>query len=137
MGVSKRIKKRGRFTGIPKIVHDSPEWATLTPTEKALLIDICSQYHGYNNGDLNAALTDLKKKGWKNQGTISKTIKQLMAKRFLIQTRRPLQRRCALYAITWERINECKGKHILGDSLEFLNCWKHISSVKSHQSKAS
>jgi len=35
MGVTKRKKKPARFTGIPKHVHGSQEWAELTPTEKA------------------------------------------------------------------------------------------------------
>lgn len=137
MGLLKRSKKKGRFTGIPKLVHDSEEWAQLPPTAKALLVDIVSQYNGHNNGDLNATRTFLSSKGWKNQGTISKNLKILIEANFLKQTRRPLQRRCALYAVTWERINDCKGKHLLGDTLEFLNIWKRFSGVKSHQSKAS
>ncbi len=130
-------KASGTFTGIPHFVHKSREWAALSPTQKALLTDISCQYSKYNNGDLTAALSVLQKFGWKNQGTISKNIKVLIDRGFLIVTRKRKQRQCALYAVSWHLINDCKGKHKLGETRQYINQFMKISCNKKRQSKGS
>lgn len=125
-------KAKGGFTGIPRFVHSSKQWASLTPSQKSLLVDIYFQYRKYNNGDLTAAFSVLKKHGWKNQGTISKNLKQLVKKGFLIETRRRKQRRCALYAVSWYQIDDCNGKHELGETRDYINQFMKIPCDEIH-----
>jgi hypothetical protein len=90
---------------------DCPDFIGLSGVQTKLLIDIASQYNGYNNGDLCASLSVLKKRGWNSNDTISNGLKELTARNLIIQTKQGgLGLGPNLYAITWQPIDECKGK---------------------------
>ena len=106
----------GRFVGLPHVVIKNKDYIELSYKSKALLIDLTLQYNGSNNGDLTVALAILRNRGWKRQATIGEAVKELLDANLIIRTRegqfRNPHSRCALYAITWQPINDCNGKDL-------------------------
>lgn len=115
MGIDKRAKHKGRrstapFLNIPKEVLRSEAYLSLGGWQVKLLVDIASQFNGKNNGDLTAAWTLMKERGWNSQGTLNKALKDLREAGLIQETRSGGRHRCTLYAVTWRGIDECKGK---------------------------
>lgn len=76
-----------------------------------MLIDLAAQYNGHNNGDLCAAVSVMKHRGWNSNQQINKALKDLVSRNLIMQTRQGgLNMGPNLYAITWQPINECGGK---------------------------
>ena len=79
-----------------------------------ILMMIGQQYNGQNNGDLSATSSRARK--WKiaSDQTLAKGLKDLREKNIIFLTRTPQflnpGGKCALYALTWNPIDECKGK---------------------------
>lgn len=111
---SKKFKNRKsskeRFFGIPRSVLDHPDFINLSLIAIKLLIDVGMQYNGFNNGDLCAAMSLMKKRGWNSCDTLDKAKKELVEKRIIILTRQGGRRRANLYALAWHSIDDCKGK---------------------------
>lgn len=116
-----RAKTKGRsdkerFTGIPHAVMKHQDWLNLSPNAIRLLIELAMQYNGRNNGDLTAAWTIMKERGFKSQSTLHDAVMCLLELRMLIRTREGRfcnpGKRCALYALTWQPIDECPGKQL-------------------------
>lgn len=115
MARDRRAKIKGRkgtatFLHIPHDVLNSDTYASLKPSAVKLLVDIASQFNGYNNGDLSATLSVLRVKGWTSSGGLNKQLKALLDAGLIEQTRQGGRNRCSLYAVTWRSIDECKGK---------------------------
>ena len=111
----KRLKGRsecGPFLALPKAVVIQMQKKNLSTIGYKLLIDLFEQFNGKNNGDLTAAWSIMKDKGWKSSETLSNARKELVNLGFIQLTRqgtlRP--RSCSLYAVTWLCIDECGGK---------------------------
>lgn len=106
----------GRFTGIPHAVMDHPDWLNLSSSAIRLLLELAKQYNGRNNGNLTAAWTIMRVRGFKNQNTLGDALSFLIRLGFVVRTREGRfcnpGKRCALYAITWQRIDECTGKQL-------------------------
>ena len=77
---------------------------------KVLLWEFCYQYNGHNNGDLSATISMLKKRGWNSPTTLSKAIKELRKKGWIMVSRQGGRNLCNLYAMTFQAIDECNGK---------------------------
>ena len=76
-----------------------------------LLIDLGYQYNGYNNGDLCASLSVMRKRGWNSNQQLAKALKELLERNLIVQTKQGgLNLGPNLYAITWQPIDECGGK---------------------------
>ncbi|KJS09373.1 MAG: hypothetical protein VR73_02760 [Gammaproteobacteria bacterium BRH_c0] len=116
MAKQKERAPPGGFAGIPRIVMESSDYMHLSFKAKALLVELAYQYKGNNNGDLTAAPAVLKARGWKRAATISTTVTELVDARLVIKTREGKflnpGGRCALYAVTWQPVNECPGKNL-------------------------
>ena len=119
--MASRIKVKGRritgrFIGLPHVVVKNKDYIQLSYKSKALLIDLMLQYNGKNNGDLTTALAILRDRGWKRQATIGEAVKELIDANLIIRTREGQFRnpfsRCALYAVTWQPIDDCKDKDL-------------------------
>ena len=108
--------EKGTFTLIPHAVMDNRDYVNLSYKSVKLLLDLAYQYRGKNNGDLTAAFSILRQRGWKREATIGAAIKELIAANLIIRTRdgyfRHPKSRCALYALTWQPIDECIGKDL-------------------------
>lgn len=119
MASRNKVKGRrmiGRFIGLPHVVIKNKDYVDLSYKSKALLIDLMLQYNGRNNGDLTTALAILRDRGWKRQATIGEAVKELIDANLIIRTREGQFRnpfsRCALYAVTWQPIDDCKDKDL-------------------------
>ncbi len=99
------------FINIPQVVLNSERYIKLHPRSVKLLLDIARQYNGYNNGDLQATMSCLKKWGWNSNSHLTQATRQLRSHELIVQTRQGgLGMGCSLYALSWQPINECGGK---------------------------
>ena len=125
---SRRIK--GRFIALPHFVINDPKFLELSPGAVKLLIDIAEQFNLKNNGDLCAAFSIMRRRGWKSKDTLNRKLRELIDAGFIQQTRQGgLNNGPNLYAITWKPIDECldkRGNHKLDVSptKEPSNLWR-------------
>jgi hypothetical protein len=105
------------FAGIPRKVMDTEDYIKLSGNAIKALNELCYQYRGNNNGDLQAAWSLMQKRGFNSQTTLSRAVRQLLKAGLIVRSRegRFLNpgATCALYALTWESIDECNGRHDL------------------------
>ena len=105
---------RGGYSGILRVVMDHPDYQNLSGNAVKLLNELARQYRGKNNGDLTIAFSLLKDRGFKSKGTIERARDELLAANLIIKTREGQFANpggiCALYALTWQAIDECGGK---------------------------
>ncbi len=106
-------KKRDgtRFVTIPTDVLESTAYLNLSSHARMLLLDILVQYRGNNNGDLCAAWSFMKPRGWRSQATLAKAKSELLDQALIAETRkggRP--NRASLYALTWFALDDCGPK---------------------------
>jgi hypothetical protein len=105
---------KGGFSGIPRIVMDHRDYINLSGNAVKLLNELARQYRGSNNGDLTTAYSLLRQRGFKSKGTIERNRKELIEARLIIKTREGRFTNphgvCALYALSWQSIDECNNK---------------------------
>ncbi len=111
-----RKGKHKSYAGIPRIVLDSPDYIGLGGNSIRLLLELACQYRGKNNGDLQAAFSLMKKRGFNSKATLTKAKRELLDANLILRTREcQFDRsggRCELYALTWLPIDECQGKKL-------------------------
>jgi hypothetical protein len=111
---AKGRRSGGRFAGIPHSVMDHPDYIALSANAIRLLLEMARQYNGHNNGDLSAAFSVLRNRGFRSKTTLAKALRELEERRLLLCTRpwRFLNpgSQCALYGLTWLAIDECGRK---------------------------
>ncbi|GAB3288846.1 hypothetical protein [Parahaliea aestuarii] len=111
-GRSANAKPFGR---LPKEIWEHPDYCNLKPLSAyKMLMEFACQYNGRNNGDLTAAYSVLKARGWKSQDTINNAVEALMRAGLVVRSRTGRfcnpGGRCHLYALTWLPVDECPGK---------------------------
>lgn len=122
-------KERGNFTLIPHAVQDSPNWHACSGTAIKLLCDVARQYKGNNNGDLCAAMSVLKPKGWTSPETVNFALRELRHYGLLILTRQGGLHAASLYALSWHAIDDCKGKLDCAATTTPPGCWREIPAT--------
>jgi hypothetical protein len=76
-----------------------------------LMFDLLAQYNGFNNGDLSAAWTVMKPRGWRSEATLNKAKKQVLASGLVVETRKGQRpNKCSLYGLTFYTMDECQRK---------------------------
>ena len=125
----RRRKAKGRassgsFVSLPHSVLKHPAFATLTPRGTKLAIDLATQYRGKNNGDLSMPLSQMRSRGWNSSDQLQKAKNELIERGFIVVSRQGGRNKCSLYAVTWQPIDDCKGKLDIGASNKPLNLWK-------------
>lgn len=131
----RRRRQQGRRTehsylGIPHYIVRSPEFGALGPWALKLLIELAGNYNGKNNGNLSAAYSVLKGRGWNSPGTLSAAIAALAKSGWIVCTRQGGRNRCGLYAVTWWAIDSCEGKWLeIGPETVARHAWKSTSVV--------
>ena len=107
---SKAIMYKG-FLYLNRPLLECQDFISLKGNSIKLLIDLGYQYNGYNNGDLCASLSVLRKRGWNSNQQLAKALKELLERNLIVQTKQGgLNLGPNLYAITWQPIDECNGK---------------------------
>lgn len=129
-------KSNGGTALIPIVVLENQRYFSINPSAKVLLNYIARQYNGYNNGDLCATLSLLKQFGFNSQDTLTRSIKQLEQNGLIERTRQggkdwaTGQNLPTLFALTWQPIDECKGKLDIDSTtkpaVDFINEWKKV-----------
>jgi hypothetical protein len=90
-----------------------------------LLNDLGLQYNGKNNGDLCATWSIMEMRGWKSSSTLYKAINELLGHGFICKSRQGGRHKPTLYALTWNNINECKGKLDISPTDGPLGTWRN------------
>jgi hypothetical protein len=95
----------------------SDDYRNLSGNAVKLLMALCYQYRGYNNGNLNVAWSVMRERfGFRSQDTLYRAKKELIEARMISQTRTPRflnpGGQCALYALTWKNIDDCPGRRL-------------------------
>jgi len=90
---------------VPRELADSLAYRSLPTAAKVLWHDLMMQYRGNNNGNINAALSELTHFGWRSSTTLSKALRFLIAHGLIIETRMGGKRagnfkQCCLYGFT-------------------------------------
>lgn len=124
MAPKKNRRSKPRFTSIPHRVMESPNYAFLDGWDVKLLLELAKQYNGYNNGDLSAPFSIMKNIGWRSSGTLNKATQNLIHYGFIQKARQGGKNKCNLFALTWEPINECKGKLDIEATSRAADSWK-------------
>lgn len=99
-----------RFAGIPHVCLDHPNYIALAANARALLVEFARQYNGHNNGDLCCAWKLMRARGWKSRGTVERARDELLERGWIELTRQGGRNAPNLYALTFQAIDDCKGK---------------------------
>lgn len=110
------------YAAIQHRVIDSPAYADLTFSARALLLLIVRQQTKDNNGRLQATFSYMRRFGFASERTLARAIAELIAHGFIYRSRAGgYQQGAALYAVTWESIKHRDGLFLDG----FLLCaWR-------------
>lgn len=100
----------GGFVKLPHAVIRSVSYQKLSAYAVKLLLDLCNQFNGKNNGDLSAAYSVMEKIGWRSPTTLNKSIHELLKAGFIDRTRTGGRNKCALYALGFHAIDDCGDK---------------------------
>lgn len=92
----------GAWVAMPLQFLSSRACASLSPVALKMLIDLCGQLgpNARGNGDLSAAPSVMRAKGWNSNATRKAALDELVAAELLCVTRHGNRRQCALYAVT-------------------------------------
>ena len=130
---SKNRSTNKRFVGLPYecVIHEN--YIALSSHAVKLLIDIYLQYNGRNNGDLSAPWSLMKARGWRSPGTLNRAIKELLFYGWIIRSRVGGLNKCALYAVTFQAVDECNDKRgfnklDIAETFKSPGHWKEIKS---------
>ena len=124
---AKGRRERGQFVALPHNCLGHTNFTRLTSKAIKLFIDLSFQYNGRNNGDLTAAFTIMKKRGWKSKETLRLAIDELRHYGWIILTRiGGLNRNPNLYALTFHAIDECNGKLDVSSTVTAPGNWKKL-----------
>ena len=96
---------------LPHEVLKHPRYADLSSAAVKLLVDIGSQFSGKNNGDLCAAMSVMRERGWTSPTTLHRAKQELVQAGFIIQSRQGgMNAGPNLYALSWRPVDECLDK---------------------------
>ena len=93
----------GRYYNVPHSVADTHAYCSLSAYSFKLWHDLLLQFDGKNNGRIDAILSRLENRGWKN-GTLYRSLGELIEKGFITKTRQggigAMKKTCSLYRFT-------------------------------------
>ncbi|MBE0625685.1 MAG: hypothetical protein IH606_12830 [Burkholderiales bacterium] len=99
---------RGGHARLYWTLLDSPAYLALSYSAKALYVDLRRRLLSTNNGNINAALSTLKHRGWRSSATLNKALIDLVAVGLIAQTRQggiaSMSKICSLYRFTDEEV---------------------------------
>lgn len=122
---AKGRREAGSFAAIPSVILESEEYAKLSAPAVKALLDLFAQFRGSNNGDLTAAWSIMKKRGWRSKDSLYRALRGLLDKGWIIKTRQGGKHKCSLYAVTWKAVDACSGKLDVAPTAIPLNTWKN------------
>lgn len=124
-------RDNGTFFRVPTTVLDSPAYLSLSLKSRALLLDLGAQFRGGNNGDLAAAWSVMRARGWKSKDTLRRALLELLAAGLIEQTRMGGLHCASLYAFTWIEIHDCGGKLDVSGTVVPSNRWRQLPQARA------
>ena len=101
----------GAFITLPLSVLNGAAYLGLNAHARMLLFDLAAQYRGDNNGDLCAAFSMMKLRGWKSTHTLHAAKLELIEAGLIVEMRKGARpSKASLYAVTWYAMDDCGGK---------------------------
>ncbi len=100
----------GGFVALPWRVLDSAAYMGLSPTAKALLLEVARQFRGDDNGRMLLSRVYMATRGWYSAGVIQQAKTELLAAGLIFQTvmgYRPAK--ASWYAVTWRKLDKIAG----------------------------
>lgn len=123
---SKGRRESGSFVAVPHVLLNHPNYLALSSRAKAMFWDLVAQFTGKNNGDLCAAYSIMKERGWRSNDQKAKAISELVEAGFIVVSRQGYRPRVAtLYALTFLAVDECSGKLDIPATTAPLGTWKN------------
>ena len=123
-----RMKGRRAGGSYSTLIHayfESQEYSQLSARAVKCLVDLLCQYRGNNNGDLTAAWSVMKKRGWRSKSQLGAALRELVAYGWVIVSRYPMIRRQpVLYGLTFFGLDSCGGKLDIAANPVPTNLWK-------------
>ncbi len=86
---------------IPYTLLRHPNMARLGPHGNKLLLDMCRQYSGFNNGYLKACWEHMSERGWRSKETLFIATAELVHYNLIEKSRQGGRNRPNLYYLTW------------------------------------
>lgn len=123
MATKDRVKAKGRadegsFMRLPHSVVSTRKYANLSGWAVRLLIDLFAQFRGKNNGDLCAAWSVMRERGWRSKGTLTDATAELLDAGIIIKTQQGGRHRPSLYGVSWLAIDECRDSRTKAHKLD-------------------
>jgi hypothetical protein len=101
----------GTFITLPLSVLNGAAYLCVSAHARMLLFDLVAQYRGDNNGDLCAAFSMMRLRGWKSTHTLLAAKLELIDAGLIVETRKGSRpSKASLYAVTWYAMDDCGGK---------------------------
>lgn len=100
------------FFAFPRSLSESPDYFNMSHAACNLLHAICNRYNGFNNGNINLTISEMKPIGW-NAGTLDRAIHELIDKNWIYVTKQGGKGKhfsCSLYAISFIPLDDIKQK---------------------------
>lgn len=108
---AKEKRDGGAFFTLPAAVLNGAAYLCLGAHARMLLFDLLAQYRGNNNGDLCAAYSLMKERGWRSTHTLQAAKAELLDAGLIVETRKGARpNKASLYALTWYALDDCGGK---------------------------
>ena len=109
------------FVGVPRDILNSYAYLALNFSARCLYLEIRLRMNSFNNGNINATLSELKHRGFKSPATLAKCLRQLEAVGLIAKTRATIgvengSKVCNLYRLTdidvfeFSKLNICASK---------------------------
>ncbi len=99
---------------IPRALMAHPDFREMSGSARKVLDVMMYQFNGRNNGNLAATHTMMVEWGGMAKGTLAAALRELVDRNLIIKSRDHDRSRDgakpALYALTWQPIDECPGK---------------------------
>jgi len=101
---------RGGHARLYWALLDSPAYLALGYPARALYVDLRRKLLSTNNGNIDAALSTLRHRGWRSSATLTRALKELVVVGLIAQTRQggiaSMSKICSLYRFTDEEVHE-------------------------------
>lgn len=122
---------RGGHVRIYWQLVDSPAWRALNYSSQSLYVALRRKLTKTSNGNISAALSDLKHYGFKSSSTVAKALRELRTAGFIAVTRQGGiaygNRVCTLYRFTDEPTYEWPKQGV--EKRKATNEWKQFKTV--------
>jgi hypothetical protein len=126
------------FAMIPVEVLTSEAYRTLPNWAVPVLVAFAAQYRGNNNGDLALSWSMARLFGIDSKWQLTASIAMLLERGLIQKTRQGGKKPLGpcLYALTWQPINDLKGKIESGETFLATNAWAKWTSKSQSPASA-